>query len=389
MNKKLRCEFFILFIPFLFLSNYSFCQENEKTNKNVSYVKNNLELSLNQINQMKLSFSKAGPGVLSYILTARGKIIIEPDKLAHVIPKVSGIALEAYKNIGDMVQMGDLMAILESQDLADIKASYLASISRQKLAASILEREDKLYKQKVSAGQDYLNALNIFEEASINVQLAWQKLRSFGIDENEIKKLEQGPKPDLRLYNILSPISGIITKRDITKGEFINNTTVIFEVADLSVVWVDIGIFPKDLYQVQEGQTAEIVVSSENKKAYAKLIYVSPLVSDETITAKAIAVLDNSDRTWRPGVFVNVNIQTDKVPVSIMVPKDALQISEANSYIFVRTAYGIERRVVKTGFEDSENIEITSGLTQNEFYVSTNSYILKAEFEKNNIEHQH
>lgn len=389
MNKHNLFYFPFLFFAFVTTSSFLNSSNEQKQDVSLNEEINFLTLDQEQIKQMSLSFKKSGPGILSYTLPARGKIIIEPDKLAHVIPKVSGIALVATKNIGDMVKASDLMAILESQDLADIKASYLASLSRQKLAASILERENKLYKLKVSAGQDYLNALNVFEEANINVQLAWQKLRSFGITEEEIKNFEKESNPDLRLYNILSPITGTVTKRDITKGEFINNATVIFEVADLSVVWVDIGVFPKDLYLVKEGQVAEIIIPTENKKAMAKLIYVSPLVSDETITAKAIAELDNKDQTWRPGTFVNVNIQTDKISVPIAIEKEAILKNDRGSYVFILTPKGIERRYVKTGREDEDKIEIISGLIPNETYVDANTYILKAEFEKKHVEHQH
>jgi cobalt-zinc-cadmium efflux system membrane fusion protein len=343
---------------------------------------NTVKLTEEQIKQMGLKFQKAGPGNLLLTLSTRGKIILHPDRLAHIIPKAAGVAREVNKNIGDFVRIGDIMAGLESRDMADVKASYLASLSKKRLAASSLEREEKLYKEKVSAGQDYLNAKNVYEESIISVQLARQKLRAFGLENEEIDQLANQNDPDLRLYQIRSPIDGAVIMRHITKGEFVENTATIYQIADLSRVWVDIGIYPKDLYKVKEGQMVEVVVPVENKGSQAKLIYVSPIVADETITAKAVAELDNPQGIWRPGVFVKVNIATEKISLPLVIPKEAIQNIDGRDCAFVVTPDGFERRFIKIGQSDNENVEVISGLNPGEQYVANKTFLLKAELGK-------
>lgn len=347
-----------------------------------------VKLTQDQVQQLDLSFKTAGPGRLHLSFSARGKIILHPDQLAHIIPKVSGVAQEANKNIGNFVRVGELMAVLESQEMAEIKAAYLAALSKQTLAASAWKREEQLFKEQVSAGQDYLNAKNIYEESLIAIQLAQQKLRAFGLSDEEIKDLSYSPE-NLRLYQIRSPIDGTVIMRHITKGEFIENKSTIYEVADLSTVWVDIGIYPKDLYRVREGQEVEITVPNENKQADARLIYVSPIVNDETITAKAIAELDNPVGAWRPGVFVNVDITTKNISLPLVIPQEALQSSEGKDFIFVVTPEGFEKRIVKRGSSDKENVEILSGLNPGEQYVANKTFLLKAELGKSSAEHEH
>lgn len=350
---------------------------------------NIVKLTEEQIQQMGLKYRIAGPGSLLLTLSTRGKIILHPDHLAHIIPKVSGVAREVNKNIGDFVKVNDVMAVLESRDMADIKASFLAALSKKRLAESSLEREEKLYQEKVSAGQDYLNAKNVYEESIISVQLAKQKLRAFGLENEEIDQLANQNDPDLRLYQIRSPIDGTVLMRHITKGEFIENTTSIFQVADLRRVWVEIGIYPKDLYKVKEGQMVEVVVPVENKGSQAKLIYVSPVVADETITAKAVAELDNAQGLWRPGVFVKVIIATEKISLPLVIPKEAIQNSDGRDFVFVITPEGFERRFIKLGQTDNENNEVISGLNPGDKYVVNKTFLLKAELGKSSAEHEH
>lgn len=362
--------------------------EAEPEKKEEHHEETTVKLSEAQIQEMGLTYRAASTGNLSLTVSTRGKIILHPDRLAHIIPKVSGVAREANKNIGNDVHVGEVMAVLESHDMADLKASYLAALSKKRLATSALEREEKLYLERVSSGQDYLNAKNVYEEASINVQLGRQKLRAFGLDDEEINLLADQHDPDLRLYEIRSPIDGTVIMRHIIKGEFVENTTTIYEVADLSTVWVEIGIYPKDLHRVKEGQMIEVAMPREGNAtaSQARLIYVSPIVGEETITAKAVAELDNPQGIWRPGVFVKVNIATEEASLPIVIPNDAIQNSEGRDFAFVVMPEGFEKRFIKVGLCDSENSEVLSGLNAGEQYVANKTFLLKAELGKSSVE---
>lgn len=339
------------------------------------------------VQEMGLTIKKAASHVLHITLSTRGKIVIQPDHLAHIIPKVSGVAREIYKNIGDDVTQGEIMAELESRDMADIKAMYLAALSKNRLAKASLNREERLFKEKVSAEQDLLNAQNIYEESLINAQLAKQKLNAFGLNNEEIENLTRQSEPDLSLYYVKSPFAGTVIMRHITLGEFVENTKTIFEIADLSTVWVEIGIYPKDLHKVQEGQEVEIVIPADNQSAKAFISYVSPIIEDETITTKAIAQLKNPQNQWRPGVFVNVNIAAEEFTPSVAVPLEAIQKINGSDVVFVNTAKGIEIRPVKLGLSDKTYAEILSGIQVGEEYVADQTFLVKAEIEKVNRSH--
>jgi len=350
---------------------------------------NEVHLTQEQIQALDLKIGLAGEGTLNQTLLARGKIILHPDRLVHIIPKVSGVALEAFVNIGDSVEEHERLALLESREMAEIKATYLSALSKHRLAEAAMQREEKLYKEQISSTEEYLRAKNEFEVALIVVQLSAQKLQSFGLSEQEIEELANQKDANLRLYAIHSPLKGTVVMRHITVGEFIENTTPVYEVADLDLVWVEIGIYPKDLYEVKEGQTVNVILPTNNKSYPARLMFVSPIVADETITAKAVAVLDNKERLWRPGVFVKVEVDLGKKIVPMVVPVESIQNSEGKDFIFVVSPHGFEKRFVKVGEQDSENAQILSGLERGESYVINQTFLLKAELGKSSAQHEH
>lgn len=347
-----------------------------------------INMPSNQIKDLDIETRNAGPGELSVTIETRGKIVLHPNRVVHVLPKIPGVTKEVSKNIGDVVKAGDLLAVLESREMADIKANFLAAKEKLTLASSLLEREQRLFEKKVSAEQDFLNAKSVYEEARINVQLAKQRLHAYGIGDEEITSLTSENDPDLRIYDIRSPIDGVITARHITTGEYIENTTTIFQIADLSVIWIDIGVYPKDLTRVKKGQFVDVLFPG-GKTASAKIIYLSPIIQDETITAQAIAELTDPDENWRPGSFVKVNIATEKLKVPLLVSKDAIQEINGKEYIFVKVPEGFEKRQVQLGVSNGSSVEVLSGLKQDEEYAISKTFLLKADLNKKEAEHEH
>lgn len=312
---------------------------------------------------------------------------MHPDGVAHILPKISGVAKEAYKNIGDNVMEGEIIAVLESRDMAEIKANFLAMIQKEKLARSNFEREKSLRDKKIASEEDYLHAKSTFEEAKINLQLARQQLFAIGFTDKDIANLLVIKDPDLSTYTIRSPINGTIMHRHLTKGEYVENVSTIYEVADLSRVWVEIGVYPKDLNKVKVGQAVQVILPEDNAKATARIIYVSPTIQEESITAKAIAEIDNTSGNWRPGSFVKVHVDTQSIPVNLVVPITAVQEIDGEKYVFIKTPDGFEKRQVKLGRTDTDKVEVLEGLNAGEPFASTNTFLLKADLGKGEAEH--
>lgn len=340
-----------------------------------------IKLDEAQIAAAGIKIAQIGSGKLSREVVVPGKIVAAADRMAQIVPKVGGIAAEARKNLGDIVEKGEILAVIESREMAEAVAEYLASKRAEELARTNFNREKGLWDKKITAEQDYLNAKNGHQEAKIRFDLARQKLRALGHDGDIDEK--QGT----RFHELKAPFSGRIIGRELTLGEYVDATHSAYTIADLSTVWIETAIAPGDLLFVKEGQVA--TVTGAGRSAEGKLIFISPVVDSATRTAKAIIALDNTEGLWRPGEFANAAIGTSAQEVSLLLPKDALQNIENASVVFVRQTDGFEKRVVTTGREDSRNVEILSGLTAGETIAVANTFTLKAELGKAEAEHEH
>lgn len=318
-------------------------------------------------------------GSLSHQVNVPGRIMADADRMAQIVPKVSGIVVEARKNLGDKVEKGEVLALIESREMAEASAEYQASIRAAELARTTFNREKSLWEKKVTAEQDYLSAKNASQEAQIRLDLAKQKMQALGGDS------ENGTAS--RYHELKSPLDGLVVERELTLGAFADTSSRAFTVADLSVLWVEISIAPNDLPRVKEGQ--EAIIESAGKQGEGKLIFVSPVINPDTRSAKAIIELENPDGQWRSGDYSNVSIITSTQQSGMTIPLEAIQMIEGKPVVFVRTEEGFERREIVSGKKDGKNVEISSGLKPGEQVAIGNTFVLKAEAGKSEAEHAH
>ena len=334
-----------------------------------------------QIAAAKIEVTAALSGALAREIIVPGRIVTAADRMAQIVPKVGGTVFEARKNLGDTVEKGEVLALIESREMAEAVAEYLAAQRASELAHTVYKREKSLWDKKVTAEQDYLTAKNTSQEASIRFDLAKQRLQAIGHDGKNVSGI------NTRFHELRSPIAGRVIGRELTLGEYVDTTHTAFTIADLGLVWVDAAIAPADLSSVQEGQTVSI--QGDDTGAKGRLIFVGPAVDADTRAAKAIIEFDNAANRLRPGQFVNVAIATSAEQAGVLVPKAAIQTIEGSSVVFVRTGHGFEKRVVTTGRADSRNIEVISGLQAGEPVATSATFRLKAELGKSEAGHEH
>lgn len=191
----------------------------------------------------------------------------------------------------------------------------------------------------------------------------------------------------LTRYEMRSLIDGVVLDRHITLGEVLHGDAPAFLVADLSEVWIDMAVYPKDLSDVRKGQRVRVHAGANIPEAVGAIAYVSPAVREDTRTALARIELHNPEMLWRPGLFVNALVSVSEQEVPVGVPLSALMEVGGKSVVFVRDDHGIEAREVETGERDDKQVEIRTGLKSGETVVSAGVLLLKAELEKGALEH--
>ena len=342
-----------------------------------------------EFEEFGVELGTASAGTLSLQLTLPGEVLVNQDRFAHIVPRIAGVVHTANKSVGDAVRAGEVIAVLDSRELADIKSEYLASRERLSLAEAAFQREERLFGQKISSEQEFLEARQALAEAQTALRSARQKLLALGFDETYIDALPDQPEHALVHYQVTAPISGTVIEKHISQGEALAGDAEAFAIADLRTVWVDLSVFQKDLDLVFEGQTVDIVTRGGQLRTEGVIKYVRPIVGEETRTATARIVLDNTNGRWKPGLFVSGAVAIGAASVPLLVPKTALINMGDVRVVFVQEQDGFAARPVTTGRENDTHVEITSGLEAGEQYVASGGFALKAELEKDELGEGH
>ncbi len=338
-------------------------------------------ISDEQLNSSGVHLASVGPARIKTTLQLQGEVRLNEDRTVHVVPRLSGLVESVSANAGDRVRRGQVLAVLSSQTLADQRSELLGAQKRLGLARTTFEREKALWEGKISAEQDYLQARVALQEAEIAEQSARQKLASLGVMTSSSGNLTR--------HEVRAPIDGVVTDKQISVGEVVQEAANIFVVADLSTVWVDITVYPKDLGIVKVGQPVTVKATAFEAQASAKLSYVGSLVGEQTRAATARVVLPNPQGLWRPGLPVNVELTADEVDVPLAISVEAVQTLRDWTVVFGRHGDQFEPRLVELGRSDGRVVEVLGGLLAGERYATKNSYLIKADIGKSGARHDH
>ena len=354
-----------------------------------SQVEGRVELSPEVVQNTGIVIETAGPVQMKTVIELPGEVNLNADKVVHVVPRLSGVVSAVYKNLGDTVNHGEVIAVLDSRELAELKSAYIASIKRVELARLTFERKERLWKEKISSEKDYLASRQALVEEEINLQTVKQKLLALGLSQTDMDTVSDKTDRSLTRYEVRALFDGMVIEKHISVGESVKEDADIFVLADLSTVWVGVTVYAKDLNVVKTGQTVTVKSEALGLKTAGMLTYLGPLVGEQTRTAKGRVVVQNTEGQWRPGLFVTVEIVQEEVSVPVAVPVDALQTYRDWSVVFVQYGDLFEVRPLELGRNDGKWVEVLHGLSLGERYVARNSFILKAELGKAGATHDH
>lgn len=354
-----------------------------------SQIEGKVQLGPEQVKSAGITILTAGPREMATTLELPGEISADKTRVAHVVPRLSGVIAEVLAQEGDSVRRGQLMAVLNSRELAEAKSAYLLAAQQVAFTRVAAEREEALWRKKISAERDYLNARRLHDEAALSLRLSGQKLVVLGLSGDALAGLEAAPPDAMARYEIRAPLNGTVTARDVTVGEAVGADAPIFIVSDLSSVWVNVTVYARDLAAVRDGQEATVASTDLGIEGHGRVSFVGPLVGQDTRAATARMVLPNPQGRWRPGLFVSVALVRDRAAVPLVVAAEAIQSFRDWQVVFVRYGDWFEARPLELGRTDGEWVEVLSGLSAGEQYAAANSFAVKAEIGKLGATHDH
>lgn len=354
-----------------------------------SQIEGKVQLADATLKSAGIEIHTAGSRRMTTILEVPGEIKADETRVAHVVPRLQGVVLEVLRREGERVGRGDVMAVINSRELADAKSAYLAAGQRVQFARVALDREENLWKKKISAEQEYLEARRQFDEVRLAQEVAGQKLLALGLSQPAVDALPTAAAANLARYEIRAPIAGTVVERDLTIGESILADRNIFTIADLSSVWIEASIPAKDLALVRQGQPAAVVVADAGLQAQGRVSFIGALVGEDNRRATARIVIPNTEGGWRPGLTVTVKLELSSSEAAVAVPVEAIQTFRDWQVVFFRYGEWFEARPLELGRSDGQWVEVLSGLKAGERYAATNSFAVKAEIGKLGATHDH
>jgi cobalt-zinc-cadmium efflux system membrane fusion protein len=338
-----------------------------------------------------ITIAEASGGNLEQTLTLPGELTLNADRVAHIVPRVSGVVQKVTKHLGDDVKPGEVLAVLESRDLAETKAAYLAAKQRLVLAQATLKSAEELREKRLLPGLEYLQTKREFADAEIELRTVTHKLLALGLTPDELEAISHEKNASFAAYELRASSAGTVVKKHITLGEVVESNSDVFVIADLSTIWANVSVYAHDAPRIRVGQTVHIAMEGFSVEATGQISYLSPIIDEETRTATARVLVPNPEKEWKPGTFVTARIVLGTESVRTLVPNDAIQLVNNQSVVFVPEGEGhtFAPRSVATGRTNSTHAQILSGLEPGDRYVLNGAFVLKAELGKGEGGHEH
>ncbi|MEO0322738.1 MAG: efflux RND transporter periplasmic adaptor subunit [Myxococcota bacterium] len=328
-----------------------------------------VEVSSSAAERAGIKIETAGRSALFGGVEVPAEIQLDPDRTAHVSSIVQGQIADVSVSIGARVEAGDTLCVLRSVALGETRADLAEARAELEVARANHERESELQEAGIGARRNLVEAQGALERARARLSGLQSRARVYGGGG-------RGSQTVIR-----SPIAGEVLQRHATRGEVVEPGTMLFEIADLSEVWVMGQVFAQDVSAARLGAPGRLTLRSLPGREWSgPLDYVSPALDGHTRTLPVRITLSNEDRTLRPGSFGVLRLPGAENPPEVpVIAAAAVQEIDGERYVFVPEDDAHYRAVaVRTGRRDGPRVEVLAGLIPGDRYVAAGAFVLKS-----------
>ncbi len=347
---------------------------------------------------------------------ANGEIIYDQTRMAHLVSRVSGTAWRVHRQVGDTVQAGEVLALIDSAEVGRAKADFLQAIAHVRHETIKVNRLSPLAKERTVSNKQFQEAEAALEDAQIaltgsqqlltNLGMAvdadgladlslaeiGERLRLLGIPEEAASDLDAKTLTS-NLFPLTSPIGGVVVERDLVAGEVVDMNTPLFSIADVGQMWLMLDVRQEDAKYLSLGKKVLFRPSNGEPEIEGSLSWISTSIDDRTRTLKARAELPNAEGLLRANTFGAGRIVLREEPRAVAVPDEAVHSDGCCQVVFVRDKDYLKPdapkffhvRKVRTGVKEGGNTEIIVGLLPGEVIAAKNSVVLEAQLLKGNL----
>lgn len=312
-------------------------------------------------------------------LQVPSRVEVDEERLVRVGSYVTGRIIDLYVTLGESVDAGEPLARITSPELTQAQLAYLRASSRTLLAQKGAERAHRLLEADVIPVAEVERRESELEVARAELEAAKDQLRLLGVDSSVLKELARHARI-LPSVTINAPRNGIIIGRNVIVGQVVQPADQLFQIADLSSVWV-VGDVPEQIARnVRVGQHVEIHVPALGDKGFDGLIiFVADTVDPATRTIMVRTMVENPQRRLKPDMLANMHI-TDTLHKSLVVPEQAVVREGNRDYVFLSKGNNQFLRVpVELGPEVADMRPVLNGVTVDQRIVVEGAFHLDNE----------
>lgn len=332
------------------------------------------------VDRMRLEFADVSRQSMAEQLRTSGTVQPNTYRETPVNPIVSGRITGVRAELGQTVRVGQILATIHSAELADAQMKYLTVDANLQFHVAQAKRFEKLAEIGAVSKQEMEDVVARLREHHAEHASLREKMLLYGLNENEIQSLKNASQVQSEVP-VHSPISGVITERNINIGQVLTMQDKLFVVTDLSSIWVIANVYEKDFAVMRLGTPVTITTPSYPGVTFRGTIsYVDPLIDQQTRTAKARIEVPNPRQLLKLGMYVDAMISTGSMQQSLAIPKAALQTVGSDHVVFVPLGDGrFQMRRVQIEQGGGDLYRVLSGVSEGEKVVTEGSFFLRAE----------
>jgi membrane fusion protein, heavy metal efflux system len=337
------------------------------------------------VRQAGLGFVEVERRPVTTAITCNAEVAYDGNRFAQLSARATGMVHEIRVDLGSKVSKGDVLAVIDSLELASAKADYLqagASVAFQK---NNLQRKTGLAETGGVPQREVQEVDNKLVEARIAQARAAQRLHVFGLTDSEIQGLQDSNDTG-SLLPLTAPFDGEIVDRAAVVGETVEATKTLFGLADTRHMWAMIDV--SDLRaKVRVGQAVTLTVEGLDVDSFpGEVTWISTRVDPKTRTLKLRAEFDNAGGLLKANMFGRASVVVRDHEPLVLVPKSAVQWDGCCNVVFVKTGDTVfESHKVRLGQQHDDLFEVISGVETGQTVVAQGSFLLKTEILKGEI----
>jgi membrane fusion protein, heavy metal efflux system len=284
----------------------------------------------------------------------------DPARTAAVLAPLSGRLIALKVALGDRVSRGQVLAIIDSPDLAQAYTDNDKAAEAFKLNQKNLEREEAQNKLGVASDRDLDQAKSDYAQAAAEYIRTQAHLKTLGAAVSA--------KSASRELSVAAPVGGSVTALNVAPGNMINDPTQpLMTIADLSTIWVTAMVPETDIAGVAKNQDAQVTLAAYPDRALqGKVLFVSDVIDSDSRRGKIRIAFANRDYAMKPNMFATV-VLSGGARSLVVLPSSALLMNNDRTSVFVATApFTFERRNVDAQLEEGSSVAIRSGVSAGE-----------------------